>query len=127
MRRGAAHIKIANRSAIASPAGNGAEEEKLLEREFALKNISFGEAGGAFDIERRNDLATDNNFFEIGRELRNGVNDGVAEGFALVVPGAAGEFVRRVLHEAGHDVLAGGGDRWVGERGNDNVNVRAAG
>ena len=47
MRRRAAHIEFLHRSAVARPAGRRAQEEKLLERKFALENIAFGEPGGA--------------------------------------------------------------------------------
>ena len=60
---GAAHVEILDGRAIARPAGDGPQEEKLLERKFSLKNIAFGEAGGALDIERRDDLLADDDVF----------------------------------------------------------------
>src|ERR1700722_10219257 len=123
----AAHVEFFDGRAVTRPAGRGTQEEKLLERKFALKNISFGESGGALDVERGDELFADDQAFEIGRVLRNGVDDGVAEGFALLVPGSAREFVWRVLHEAGQDVFSRRRDGWIGERGDDHVDVGAAG
>ena len=71
-------------------------------------------------------MAASDNFFDVGSVLRDGVDDCVAEGFALIVPGALGEFVRRVLNEAGHHVLARRRDAWIGEAGDDHINVRPA-
>src|SRR5262249_26307558 len=103
----AAHIEVANRSAVARPYGYRTQEEKLLERKFALKNIAFGEADAALDIERRLHLTADDDVFQIRGVLGDGVHHRVAEGFALLVPVETRlEFVRRVLHEAGEHVLA---------------------
>src|SRR5215469_7804186 len=79
MRGGTAHIKVLDGGAIAGPSGDGAKEEKLFERKFALENIAFGEADLLFDVERRENLLADDDVFEIGRVFGNGVDDGVAE------------------------------------------------
>ena len=123
MCRGAAHIEVADGSAVARPPGDRAEEEELLEREFALKDVALAEARGALDIERREELLADNDVFQIGRVFGNRVDDGVSEGFPLVVPVPFREPVRRVLNEAGKDVFAGRRDGRIGERGNHHINV----
>src|SRR6185437_5522486 len=97
MRRGAAHIKIFDGSAVTRPARDGTQKEKLLERQFALKNIPFGEADLLFDVEGRENLAADNDVFQVGRKFGNGVDYGVAEFFAARGPIAIFQFVRRVL------------------------------
>ena len=58
--------------------------------------------------------------------LGDGVDDGVAESFALIVPGALSEFVRRVLHEAGKHVLARRRDARVGQARDHHVDVGTA-
>ena len=121
--RGAAHIKVVDGSAVISPAGNGAKEKKLLEGEFALENVALREAEFALEVERREDLAAGDDFFDVGGMLGDGVDDGIAEGFALLVPGAFGKFVWRVLNEAGHHVLAGRRDARIGEAGDDDIDV----
>jgi len=63
---GAAHIKVADGSAVVGPAGDGAEEEKLFERKFALKNIALGEAEFALEVEWRKDLAAYDDIFDVG-------------------------------------------------------------
>src|SRR5580700_7954936 len=102
-------------SGRARPARGGTQEKQLFERKFALKNISFGETGLAFDIERSDELFSDDEIFQVGRELRNRVDDRVAEGLALLVPCAGSELVGRVLHEAGKDVFSGRRDGGIGE------------
>src|SRR5712692_4245891 len=99
MRGGAAHIKMVDWGAVVGPAGDGAQEEKLFEREFTLEDVALGEAEFTLEIERGEDLAADDDFFDVGDVLGDGVDDVVAKGFTLVVPGALGEFVGSVLHE----------------------------
>src|SRR6266404_1012645 len=127
MRSGTAHIKVVDRSAIVSPPRNWAEKEKLFEGEFALEDVALGQAEFALEVERREDLAADDNLFYVGGMLGDGVHDGVAEGFAMLIPSTLREFVGRVLHETGHDVLARRRDAGVGETGNDDVDVGLAG
>ena len=58
------------------------------------------------------------------RPLGDGVDHRIAERLPLVVPGPLRKVVRRVLHEAAHDVLAGRRHARVDERGDDHVDVR---
>src|SRR5277367_5053220 len=106
MRSGPAHIEVVDGRAVISPTGNGAEEEELFEGKFALKNVALREAEFAFEIERGKDLAANDEFLDIGRMFGNGFDNVVTKGFALTVPGALRQLVRRVLHEAGEYVLA---------------------
>src|SRR4029077_4736136 len=126
MRGGTAHIQIVDGGAVVGPAGHGAEEKKLLERKFALKDVALGEAELALEVERRENLAADDNFFDVGGVLGDGVDDGVAEGFALLVPCAFGEFVGCVLDKAREDVLAGRRDAGIGEAGDNDIDVGLA-
>ncbi len=126
MRGRAAHIKLVDGSAVVRPTGDRTKEKELLEREFALENISLREAELALEIERRENLAPDDNLFDVGGMFGDGVDDSVAEGFALFVPRPSGELVRRVLNEARHNVLARWSDAWIGQAGNDDINVRLA-
>src|SRR5437764_2619300 len=122
----AAHIKVLHRRAVLRPSRDRTQEEQLLERELALEDVSFGQSELAFQVERRDHLASTDDALDVGRVFGDGVDDGVAEGFFLFVPGAFFQFVRRVLHKAGHDVLAGGRDGRIGQAGYDHVNVRTA-
>jgi len=105
MRRGAAHVKVLNRRTILRPARCGTQKEELLERQFALKNISLRQPKFAFEIERRQDLPMQNDVFDVRRMFSNCVDDGVAKSFAFIVPIPL-QVVRRILHEARHYVLA---------------------
>src|SRR5262252_3317593 len=95
----AAHIEVVDWRAVIRPPRDRAQEEKLLEGEFALKNVSLREAKFALQIERSQNLLPDDNVFDVGRVFGNGFDDVVAESFALLVPGARSQFVRRILHE----------------------------
>jgi len=126
MRGGTTHIKVVDGRAVISPAGDGTEEKELLEGELTLENIALRETELALEVERRENLATGDNFFDVGSVLGDGVDDDVAEGLALIVPRAFGEFVGRVLNEAGHHVLARRRDARIGETRDDDIDVRLA-
>src|SRR5271165_425678 len=51
MRCRAAHVEAVDGRAVVSPSGNRAEEKKLLEGKFALKNIALREAEFALEVE----------------------------------------------------------------------------
>src|SRR3984885_7007605 len=107
MRGRAAHVKILDGSAEARVSRCGTQEEELLEREFALEDVAFAQTPLAFEIERSYDLLVQNDVFDVGRVLGDGVNDGVAKGFFFIVPvETRAKLVGRVLHEAGEHMLA---------------------
>src|SRR5580700_667431 len=126
MRGGAAHVKVVNRRAVVGPSRDRTEEKKLLEGELALENIALREAKLALEVERRENLTAGDNLFDVGGVLGDSVDDGVAESFALIVPGALGEFVGRILNETGHNVLARRSDTRIREAGDDDIDVRFA-
>src|SRR5712691_10834909 len=127
MRCGTAHIEVVDRGAVVGPSGDGAKEKELFQRKLALKNVALGEPEFALKIERSENLAASDDVFDVGSVFGDGVDDVVTEGFALVVPVAFGEFVRRVLDKAGENVFARRRDARIGEAGNHHVNVRTAG
>src|ERR1700678_1072992 len=99
-------IKSIDRRPVLRPAGDGAHEKKLLEREIAVKNVAFGEAVGTFKVERREHLPRDDRTRHVGRVLADLLHHQVAEQFALFVPGSFAEFVRHILNERGHHMQA---------------------
>src|SRR5207302_1945724 len=102
-----AHIEVADGRAVVGPDGDRTKEEKLFERKLALENIALREAELALEIERGEHLAADDDVFDVGGILGDGVDDVVAEGFFPIVPSAFGEFVGCVLHEARENVFVG--------------------
>src|SRR5579862_2382535 len=92
-----AHIKVLNRCTEARVARCRTQEEKLLKRKLALEDVAFAQSPLAFEIERRHHLAMQDDVFDVGRVLGNGVDDSIAKCFFLVVPIQAGsQFVGRV-------------------------------
>ena len=83
--------------------------------------------GRPLDVERRLDVAMEDDVADVRGELGDPVDHGVAERLALVVPGAQlrRELVGRVLDEAADDVLAGWRHRRVDQGRDDHVDVRA--
>src|ERR1700722_728060 len=80
------HIKILNGRAEARIAGCGTQEEKLLQRKFTLEDVAFAQSPLAFEVKRSDDLFVQDDVFDVGRVLGDGIDDGIAEGFFLVVP-----------------------------------------
>src|SRR5215204_463890 len=100
MRRRTAHVKVFDRRAILRPARCGSQEEELLERQFALENVSLRQSKLAFEIERRQHLSIANQALDVRRVLGNRVDDRITKLLALLVPASFLQVVRRVLHEA---------------------------
>src|SRR5205085_10031794 len=81
MRGRTAHVKVIDRRAVIRPSRNGPQEEKLLKRKFALKNIPLREAKFALQVERRKNLFADDDVFDVRRVFGNRLDDVIAEGF----------------------------------------------
>ena len=118
------HIyRLPNRRAVLRPSGNRPQEQQLLERQLALKDVALAQPPFALEIERSDDLAVQDQRLQIRRVLGERVDHGIAEALALVIPGRAVQVIRRVLHEARHHVLAGRRHRRVREAGNDDIHI----
>ena len=85
--RRAAQPEVADRRPEARLAGHRPVEEELLERQLALEDVALGQARRPLDVERRLDLAVEDDVADVRRELGDPVDDRVAERLALVVPG----------------------------------------
>src|SRR5580698_1365120 len=85
MRPRAAKIQSGDRRAVLRPSGDRAHEKKLLERKIAVKNISFGQAVRAFQVEWSEHLPRDDGPRYVGRVLRDFLHHAVAQEFAALV------------------------------------------
>ena len=95
--------------------------------QFAVEDVALGDAGDALYVHRRQHLPVENDVANVGEVAGQHVYNRVAERLALVVrPLPVGQFVRGVLHEAGHDVLAGRGHVGVNHRGENDIHVGLA-
>lgn len=86
MRSRAAEKKIVDGSAIAREAEQRTHGEELVEGEFAVGDVAAGEAVVGFEIERRDDAASDDFRGEIGSVFGESFDDGVGESVALIFP-----------------------------------------
>ena len=84
----AAHVQVADRRAVLRPARRGTQEEQLFERQLALEDVPFRQPPFALEVERSDDLTMANDVADVGRVLRERVDDRVAERLALLVPRA---------------------------------------
>src|SRR5438105_5322549 len=100
MRRRPKHGEVPNRRNVLRPTPGKAQKKKLFQGEFALKNISLGQTEFTFEIERRQNLSMQYEIFYVRCMFGDGVDNIVAELFALLVPGALFQVVWRVLNEA---------------------------
>ena len=94
MGAGAAEEKSANGSGVAGEAEERAHGEKLVEGEFAVRDVAAGEAVGFFEVEGGDDAAGDDFRGQIGRVLGEGFDDGVGEGVAVGGPIVRGRAFR---------------------------------
>ena len=83
---GAAKEKAANGGAVTRPADERAHGEELVEGEFAVGDVTAGEAVVLFEIERRDDARGEDFRREVGRVFGEGLDDGIGESVALVFP-----------------------------------------
>src|SRR5580692_11538819 len=122
------HVEILDRRAVLRPAGDWTQKEKLLQRKLALENVALAQSPFAFQIEWRNDLLVKDDVFDVWSIFGNGVDDGIAESFFLIIPVQPGtQLVRRVLHEAGQHMLSRRRHRRISQRRNHHVNIRMPG
>src|SRR3712207_2060079 len=56
VRAAAAHIQVADRRAVVRPLRRWPQEEDLLERQFAVKDMAGCDANDVLDIRRRHDM-----------------------------------------------------------------------
>ena len=59
---------------------------ELIERHVAVEDVATDQPELAFEVERRVDLAGDDARLEVGRMLRDGIDDMVGDLFAHIVP-----------------------------------------
>src|SRR6266851_488756 len=127
MGSGAAEVETGDGGAVLGPSSDGTVEKQLFKTEVAVEDVAFGESVSAFQVEWGQNLAGDDCVRNIGRVFGDFVHDAVAQQFAIFVPRALSKLVGDVLHETGHDVLAGGRERRVGVRSDDAIDPELLG
>src|SRR5580704_1070445 len=123
MRSGAAEIKATDGGFVASPIENGAHGEKLVECEFAVKNVASGEAVNGLEIERSDDLRLFDEAGQIGGVLRESFDDGDAEISAARLPVSRLQMEWSELNVGGEDVLTIWRKRRIQNRGNRDIEI----
>src|SRR4029450_3457970 len=100
------------------------EKKRLTDVWLALEDFAFRQTELALEIERREHLPVKDAVLETRCVLGDGVHNNISERVAAIVPGARLQVERRVLDEAGHDMLSGGRHGWIGQTWNHDVDVR---
>src|SRR5580692_6276125 len=124
MRSAAAEIKATDGRFVASPIENGAHGEKLVECEFAVKNVASGEAVNGLEIERSDDLHLFDEAGQIASVLRESFDDGDAEVSAARLPVSVLQMEWSELNVGGEDVLTIWRERRIQNRGNRDIEIR---
>src|SRR5580765_443267 len=127
MRAGAAEKEAADGRFVTSPIENGAHSEKLIEGEFAMKNVAAGEAVDRFQVERSDDLHVFDEAGQIGGVLGESFDYGVAKIFAAGVPFSVLQLERRELDVSGKNMLAFGRQRGIEKCWNGDIEIRRGG
>src|ERR1044071_1911573 len=126
MGAGTAEKKIFDGCPIARPTGNRAHEKDLIERHFGVIKISLADTVFRFEVKRRENLAVQNGSFESRRVFFDGIDPGVTQSVALLLPIAVAQMIGRRLHPDRHDVFAGRRQGRVGDRGKGDFQKRLA-
>src|SRR6185436_12965526 len=102
--------------AVVGEAGGGPEAEQLIGRHGAVVDVAAGQAEDRLEILGGVDVPVDDRLRHVRRVAGQLGDDAVGDRLLEGRPGPGLEMPRAVLHEAGHDVPAGGGDRRVEDR-----------
>ena len=124
MRAGAAKKKAADGRFVTRPIQNGTHGKKLIESEFAVKNVAAGEAVGSFEIKRRDDLHVFDETGQIRRVSGQGFDNGAAQVVAARVPVPFFQLEWGELDVGGQDVIAVGGERGIENCRNGDIEPR---
>src|SRR5919108_577229 len=103
----AAQIKVLDRRSILRPARYGTQEEKLLQRKLALKNIALAQPELAFQIEWCEHLPPNDDVFDVWCMLGQSIDHRIAKFLPLLVPiETRTQLVGRVLNETGEHMFS---------------------
>ncbi len=106
MRAGAAKVKSLERRSILRPADQRSESEKLIERLFAVMNVSAAETVSLFEIERRDHLAGNDQIAQARRIRFQTDRSRCPQTLPDAWSNRLLQFVRRKLHVNRHHVFA---------------------
>ena len=106
MRAGAAQVQSLKRSSILRPANQRTEREKLIERLFAVVNVSAAETVSLFEIERRDYLAGNDQIAQARGVVFQLIDHVSSKLVSTCGPIALPQLVRRELNVNRHHVFA---------------------
>ncbi len=86
MRTRTAQIQARQRAAIAALTEHRPRAEQLIEGQRAVHDVAADQAEVAFEVERRLDLAADDEVLEPWRELVHGRDHQIGDFLAMIVP-----------------------------------------
>src|SRR6266851_6823470 len=123
MRARAAEKKTVYGRLVARPIEYRTHGEKLIQSEFAVKDVTAGEAVGGLEILRRDDLNALDQARQIGRVSGESAQNRFGKTSAARIPAPVPEFKWRELHAGGENMLAFASERRIEDGGNGDVKV----
>src|SRR5688500_5373725 len=103
MRAGSTQEEVLDRRGVLRPSENRAHGEELIERGFAVVDLSAGQTELVLQVRRRKYLARHDCGAQPGSILFEGVEDDGCEGITSGLPGHAAQLIRDELHVGGKD------------------------
>src|SRR5258708_15701528 len=97
MRPRSAQIESLNRRLVRRPAGDGTQDEHLVQAHLSVKDISARQSEASLQIERRKRLALDYNRTNVRTILLDHIEDSFGVRLALLVPRRSPQSVGRIL------------------------------
>src|SRR5215469_2960868 len=94
----AAQIEVPDRSVVPRPIEQWTHGEELIQSQFAVEDVSPGEAVGLFEVFRRDDLAVFDKAGQVRRVFAQGLDYGVAQSVTLALPISVLQLEGSVLH-----------------------------
>src|SRR5687768_60524 len=117
-------VEAMNGSAVIRIVWRRPLEEELLEREFAVEDVSLRRTDDAFDVRRQQQLLADDAVAEAGCELIDRRVDVLEEAGAFGVPRRFLQFIWRMAAKQVHDMLSGWREGVVDSRRDDGRHER---
>src|SRR5438309_3677397 len=124
MRARAAQVKSTDQRVVTNPAQQRTHDEKLVQRQLTVEDVSAGESVRLLQIERRDDLPLLDESRQIRRIVRQSFHYRLAQSFPLFgIPSAIFQVIRGELRVHRHYVLALGRQRRIGNRGQRDIEI----
>jgi hypothetical protein len=120
----ATKVKSIKWRSILGPTNQWSEREKLVQRLFAVVDVSTAQPISLFEIERGYHLTAKHQILQVRSELAQVVDNSICEFLSARIPVSPSKFVRSELHMNRHHVFAFRRKRRISQRWNRDFEIR---